>query len=358
MSSRAVSTVPAVIQPGRRRPAPASIGIWLRSRRVGNSWPLPAIVLAVVTLLLVRPAFAPGTQSLLASAFMFVALAQGWNLIGGFTGYASFGQVAFYGVGAYTTAVMMTKYQVGFWATVPVAVLLGVTLAVVAGLPLLRLRGHYFAIATLGLATGVGEIANNVSGLTGGGTGITIPVFGAQAPTRYPGDSAFYVYFLVIAAISVAFVLTLARSRFGFAMRAVHQDEAAAASVGINTTWVKVTAFGLSAAITAAVGAFAAFKTIQFYPSDVFDPGITVQIVIMVLIGGSGSIVGPVVGAIGLTLLNNYVSTSFPGYSFLVLGAIIVIVVILFPQGVVTFFTDAWKQRRISFLDNIRRYRL
>ena len=358
MTTEAAQAVPTIVQPGQRRHAIASVGLWVRARRAGNSWQLPAIALAVVVLLLVQPAIEPGTQALLATAFMFVALAQGWNLIGGFTGYASFGQAAFYGVGAYTTAVMMTKYQVGFWATLPVAVLVGIALAVLAGLPLLRLKGHYFAIATLGLATGVGEIVNNLSGLTGGGSGITIPVFGSHAPTRYPGDSAFYVYFLVLAAISVAFLLTLARSRFGFAMRAVHQDEDAAAAVGINTTWVKVAAFGLSGAITAAVGAFAAFKTIQFYPSDVFDPGITVQIVIMVLIGGSGSIVGPVVGAVGLTLLDNYLSTSFPGYSFLVLGGIIVIVVILFPQGVVTFFTDAWKQRRISFLDNIRRYRL
>lgn len=358
MSPAAVPAVPAIIQPGRRRRPGASVGVWLWSRRANNSWPLPAIVLTVVALLLVQGSIEPGTQALLASAFMYVALAQGWNLIGGFTGYASFGQAAFYGVGAYTTGVLMTNYHIGFWATVPAAILVGAGLAVLAGLPLLRLRGHYFAIATLGLATGVGEIVNNLGGLTGGGRGITIPVFGSHAPTRYPGDSAFYVYFLLLAAVTVAFLITLTRSRFGFAMRAVHQDEDAAAAVGINTTWVKVTAFGLSGAITAAAGAFAAFKTIQFYPSDVFDPGITVQIVIMVLIGGSGSIVGPIVGAVGLTLLDNYLSTSFPGYSFLVLGAIIVIVVVLFPQGVVTFFTDAWKQRRLSFLDNIRKYRL
>jgi branched-chain amino acid transport system permease protein len=141
-------------------------------------------------------------------------------------------------------------------------------------------------------------------------------------------------------------------------MRAIHQDEDAAAAVGVNTTWVKVAAFALSGAITAATGAFFGFQTIQFYPSDVFDAGISVQMVIMVLIGGSGSIAGPIAGAIGLTLLNNYLSAALPGYSYLVLGAIIVVVVVLFPQGVITFFTDSWKQRRLSLLDNIRRYRL
>ncbi len=358
MSSAPTSAVGAVIQPGRRRHPAAAVGNWARSRRLGNSWPVAAIAAAVVLLLLVQAAIPQGTQSLLATAFLYVALAQSWNLIGGFTGYASFGQVVFYGVGAYTTGVMLTQYHIGFWATLPAAIFVGILLAVVAGIPLLRLRGHYFAIATLGLATGVGEIVTNLGGLTGGGAGITIPAFGKGAPTPYPGDAAFYVYFLLLAAITVVFVRTLARSRFGFAMRAVHQDEDAAAAVGINTTWVKVVAFALSGAIAAAAGAFSGFKTIQFYPTDVFDAGITVQMVIMVLIGGSGSVAGPIVGAVGLTLLTNFLQTALPGYSLLALGAIIVLVVILFPQGIIGFFSDAWKQRRVSLMDNIRRYRL
>ncbi len=347
-----------VLLPQGRRRSFAAASLWLRSRRVGNSWPLPAIALSVVALLLVQPAIPQGTQALLATAFMYVALAQGWNVIGGFTGYASFGQVVFFGVGAYTTAVMMANYRIGFWVTLPVAIAVGVLLAVIAGIPLLRLKGHYFAIATLGMATGMGEIVNNLGGITHGGTGIEIPVYGSKAVTPYPGDTAFYVYFLLIAAVTVAFLVVLTRSRFGFAMRAVHQDQDAAAAVGVNTTWVKVGAFALSGAITAAAGAFSGFQTIQFYPTDVFNAGITVQMVIMVLIGGSGSILGPIAGAVGLTLLNNYLSASFPVYSYLILGGIIVLVVVLFPQGVITFFTELWKQRRVSLLDNIRRYRL
>jgi branched-chain amino acid transport system permease protein len=347
----------ALIPRGRGRSV-AAASLWLRSRRVGNSWPLPAIAIAVVALLLIQPAIPEGTQVLLATAFMYVALAQGWNLIGGFTGYASFGQVGFFGVGAYTTAVMMANYHLGFWVTLPVAIVVGTLLAIIAGIPLLRLKGHYFAIATLGMATGMGEIVNNLGGITHGGAGIEIPVFGSKAATPYPGDTGFYIYFLLIAAVTVAFLVVLTRSRFGYAMRAIHQDQDAAAAVGVNTTWVKVAAFALSGAITAAAGAFSGFQTIQFYPTDVFATGITVQMVIMVLIGGSGSIGGPIAGAIGLTLLNNYLSAVLPGYSYLVLGGIIVLVVVLFPQGVVTFFTDSWKQRRVSLLDNIRRYRL
>ena len=300
----------------------------------------------------------PGTQRLLTAVFLFVALAQAWNIIGGYTGYASFGQVAFFGIGAYTVAVLMNNYHVSFWAAMPVAVVIGVVFAVGIGVPLLRLRGHYFAIATLGAAEGAREVINNLTPLTGGGGGITIPTFGDQAPTAYFGKPGFYLAFLVVAAASVAVATLLARSRLGFAMVAVHQDEDAAAALGINTTLVKVTAFGVSAAIVACAGAFYAFQQIEFYPTDVFDTSFTVLMVIMVVIGGSGTVLGPLVGAVGLELLAQYLRVNLGIYNQLVFGAIIVLVVVFFPQGVVNFFRDAWLTRQFSVLDNVRRYRL
>ena len=150
----------------------------------------------------------------------------------------------------------------------------------------------------------------------------------------------------------------LARSRFGYAMVAVHEDEAAAGAVGINTTSVKVIAFAVSGAIVACAGSIYAFQQIEFYPSDVFDPSFTVLMVIMVVIGGSGSILGPLVGAVGLELLSQFLRINLGSYNQLIFGAIIVVVVVFFPQGVVNFFRDAWRLRRISLLDNIRRYRL
>ena len=309
-------------------------------------------------MLALQQAIEPGTQRLLSLVFMFVALAQAWNVIGGFTGYASFGQVAFFGIGAYTAAVLMTNYHVSFWLAMPAAIVTGVLFAVLIGVPLLRLRGHYFAIATLGFAEGAREVVYNLTPITGGGIGITIPTFGDQAPTQYFGKPGFYVAFLVIALVSIAVCALLARSRFGYAMVAVHEDEAAAAAVGINTTAVKVIAFGVSGAIVACAGAFYAFQQIQFYPENVFDASITVLMVIMVVIGGSGSILGPLAGAVGLELLSQYLRINADRYNQLIFGAIIVAVVVFFPQGVVNFFRDAWKERRFSPLENIRRYRL
>ena len=334
------------------------LGDWIRTRTLRNSWGALALAAGFVAMLGVQQLIEPGTQRLLATVFMFVALAQGWNLIGGFTGYASFGQVAFFGIGAYTAAVLMTNYHVSFWLAMPAAIAGGVLFAVLIGAPLLRLRGHYFAIATLGAAEGAREVVYNLTPITGGGVGITVPTFGAEAPTPYFGKPGFYLAFLVLAALSIAVSALLARSRFGYAMVAVHEDEAAAGAVGINTTRVKVVAFGVSGAIVAAAGAFYAFQQIQFYPENVFDASITVLMVIMVVIGGSGTILGPIAGAVGLELLSQYLRINVGLYNQLIFGAIIVVVVVFFPQGIVNFFRDAIRERRFSPLDNIRRYRL
>ncbi len=331
---------------------------WIRTLTPANSWPAVAGLAVFAAMLVLQQLIEPGTQRLLTSVFLFVALAQAWNIIGGYTGYASFGQVAFFGLGAYTVAVLMNNYHVSFWAALPVAVAVGVAFAVAIGVPLLRLRGHYFAIATLGAAEGAREVINNMTSFTGGGGGITIPTFGSEAPTPYFGKPGFYLAFLVLAAVSVVIAAVLARSRFGYAMVAVHEDEDAAGAIGINTTVVKVVAFGLSAAIVACAGAFYAFQQIEFYPTDVFDASFTVLMVIMVVIGGCGSVAGPLAGAVGLQLLSQFLRVNLGSFNQLIFGAIIVLVVIFFPQGVVIYLRDAWRTRHLSILDNVRRYRL
>ncbi|MEO9049709.1 MAG: branched-chain amino acid ABC transporter permease [Candidatus Dormiibacterota bacterium] len=356
-ADRASGSLAGILQ-GRPRSRREVLAELIRSRTLANSWPMLAGLGVLIVMIGLQQVIEPGTQRLLTAVFMFVALAQGWNIIGGYTGYASFGQVAFFGLGAYTVAVLMNNYHVSFWAAMPVAILVGVVFAVFIGLPLLRLRGHYFAIASLGAAEGAREVINNITPVTGGGLGITIPTFGDQAPTPYFGKPGFYLAFLVVAAASVAVAAVLSRSRFGYAMVAVHQDEDAAGGVGINTTRVKVIAFAVSGAIVACAGAFYAFQQIEFYPTDVFDANFTILMVIMVVIGGSGTVLGPLVGAVGLELLAQFLRINLGTYNQLIFGAIIVLVVVFFPQGVVNFFRDAWRTRHLSIFDNVRRYRL
>jgi branched-chain amino acid transport system permease protein len=331
----------ATTQPAWRRFGPWGLGILL-----------------LVVMLALQSQLYVGQERTISAIFMFVALAQGWNLIGGFTGYACFGQVVFFGIGGYFTAVAMTHWGLNFW---PVLLLSGIVAALfgaLIGLPLLRLKGHYFAIATLGVAEGMREVVTNLPDLTGGGAGITIPTVGNKATTVYLGNDGFYLLFLGIAALSILIAGLVSRNKFGFALRAINQDEDAAASMGINTTRAKVAAFALSGFVTGLVGATYAFQQAVIFPERLFDVNITVLMVVMVVIGGSGTVLGPLLGAVVLQFLSEYLRQNYTSAHTLILGAIIVVAVILIPQGAVNYVKEARRTGEYSLLANVRRYRL
>jgi branched-chain amino acid transport system permease protein len=349
----ATSEPPAVAAPTAAPPGVA---------RVRRGWlALGAALAAVglVILVLLPPYVLVGSeQRTLAAVFMFVVLAEAWNLIGGFAGYPSFGNVVFFGLGGYTTAVLMAKASVSFWVALPAAALVGALFALLMGIPILRLRGHYFAIATLGLAEGTREVVVNLPGLTGGNSGITIPAVGTKAVTSYPGDQGFYYYFLVLALVAVAVVWVVSRSRFGYGLRAIAQDEEAAAAAGLDTTRAKIAAFMLSGVLTALAGAIYAFQQVSIYPTRLFDVDITVLMVVMAVIGGSGTVLGPVIGAVALQYLSEWLRDHFTNAHTFIFGAVIIVAVILLPMGAVRFARAAWEERRISILDTVRAYRL
>lgn len=328
---------------GRRRPA------WL-------SWALgPLLVVACLGL---QTQLYTGQERTVTTVFMFVALAVAWNLIGGYAGYACFGQVGFFGLGAYTTAVLMVHAKASFWAALPVAAVVAAVFAAAIGLPLLRLKGHYFAVATLGVAEGLRELVTNMPRWTGGGAGTTIPSTGDQAATQWLGNDGFYLLFLALGTVSALVVTLLARGRVGFALRAINQDEDAAAAMGVNTTWIKTVAFAVSAGLTGAVGAAYGFQQVTIYPDRLFDVNITVLMIVMVMIGGAGTTSGPILGAAAIAVSSEYLRQHFTEVHTLVLGALIIIAVILLPQGVVNFVRDAVRTRDFSLLANVRRYRL
>jgi branched-chain amino acid transport system permease protein len=319
-------------------------------------WVLGALL--VLAMLGLQSQLYVGQERTVSAIFMFVALAQGWNLIGGFTGYACFGQVVFFGIGGYFTAVAMVHWGLSFWLSLVLSGLVAAAFGAVIGQPLLRLKGHYFAIATLGVAEGMREVVTNLPDLTGGGAGITIPTVGDLATTQYLGNDGFYLLFLVLAAFSLVVAGLVSRSKFGFALRAINQDEDAAASMGVNTTWSKVAAFSLSGFVTGLVGATYAFQQAVIFPERLFDVDITVLMVVMVVIGGSGTVLGPLLGAVVLQFLSEYLRQNYTSAHTLILGAIIVVAVILVPQGVVNYVKEARRTGEYSLLANVRRYRL
>jgi branched-chain amino acid transport system permease protein len=340
-STRHRDSSTAAAQPSWRRWLPWGIGL-----------------LAVLGALGLQSQLYTGQERTVSAIFMFVALAQGWNIIGGFTGYASFGQVVFFGLGGYFTAVAMSHWGINFWVSLLLSGVIGCLFGALIGLPLLRLKGHYFAIATLGVAEGMREVVTNLPDLTGGGAGISIPTVGNQATTHYLGNDGFYLLFLGLAVLAVLTAALVSRNKFGFALRAIHQDEDAAAAMGINTTRAKVTAFALSGFLTALVGSTYAFQQVTIFPQRLFDVDITVLMVVMVVIGGSGTVLGPLLGAVALQFLSEYLRQNFTQVHTFILGAIIILAVVLLPQGAVNYVREARQTKEWSLLANVRRYRL
>jgi branched-chain amino acid transport system permease protein len=325
----------------------------------GKQWWVVGGAAALVAYLLYAPVLLLSSfQRTLAGVFMFATLALAWNIIGGFAGYASFGNVVFFGLGGYTTAVLMSKLTWPFWPALVVAGIVGAAFAVLVGIPVLRLHGHYFAIATLGVAEGTRELVINAPSITGGNSGITIPAVGTEATTSYPGETGFYYYFLALLVIALAVSWVVARSRFGYALRAINQDEDGAASVGIDTTRAKITAFSLSGLLTALAGALFAFQLVNIYPQRMFSVEITVLMVVMAVIGGTGTVIGPLIGGVSLQFLSEYLRTNFLDLHTLIFGAIVIVAVIFLPDGAVRFVRRIRTERKLSLLDNIRRYRL
>ena len=329
------------------------------SGRRRAAWPPWALGLVLVLACLgLQSQLYTGQERTVTTVFMFVTLAVSWNLIGGYTGYACFGQVGFFGLGAYTTVVLVVHGDLSFWIALPVSAVVAAVFAALIGLPLLRLKGHYFAVATLGVAEGLRELVTNVPRWTGGGAGITIPSTGDRAPTPWLGNDGFYLLFLGLAVLSALVVALISRSRTGYALRAINQDEDAAASMGVNTTWAKTVAFGVSAALAGAAGAAYAFQQVTIYPERLFDVNITVLMVVMVVIGGAGTVSGPILGAAAIAIASEYLRQHFTEVHTLTLGALIIVAVILLPQGIVNFVRDAVRTRDFSLLANVRRYRL
>jgi branched-chain amino acid transport system permease protein len=332
--------------------APVAASVHPRPKLVRSLWPWAAGLLVVLACFVLQSQLYAGQARTVATVFMFVALAESWNLIGGYAGYACFGQVVFFGLGGYTTAVLITHAHQSFWVALPVSAVVAGVYAALIGLPLMPLKGHYFAVATLGVAEGTREIVTNLPALTGGGAGISV-----TGTTRL-GNDAFYVLFLMLAAFAVAVVALVARSRLGYALRAINQDEDAAGALGINTTRTKITVFALSGALAGLVGSTYAFQQVVIFPERLFDVNFTVLMVIMVVFGGSGTVVGPVIGATVLQFLSEYLRQHVTtGHDF-IFGAIVIVAVILLPQGVVNYSRGVFRERRLSLLDNVRRYRL
>jgi branched-chain amino acid transport system permease protein len=285
----------------------------------------PVVGALVVAALALAPwGLSPFLVQFLINLFMLAALAESWNIIGGFTGYASFGNVAFFGIGAYTTAVLITAAAWPFALALPAGGLLAMAFAGLIGMPILRLKGHYFAIATLGVAETMREIVYNLK-ITGGGTGLTMPI------TRSPLPFFYLMLAILVAATLVNWWLSV--SRFGYGLIAIREDEDAAMAMGINTALYKTAAFALSGAFAGLVGGVFAYWITFIDPEGVFRVIVTIQMIIMAVFGGMGTVVGPLLGALVLASVSELLSTQLVSLAELFNGLIVILVVLFMPKG-------------------------
>ncbi len=293
------------------------------------------IILAIVIFLGVFPKVFPGYWvRVLTGIFMYGTLASALNIIAGYTGYVAFGNSVFFGIGAYTVAVTMTNHGWNFYPGVLLGGIVAAFFAFLVGFPLLRLRGPYFTIATIGVNGAMLEIVNNLE-FTGGGEGITLPLIQMSPEATY----AFF-YYLMFSVLLITLIVTywLSKNRFGYALRAIRANEEAAGAIGINAPIYKTIAWMISAIFTAFAGGIYAYWMTFIDPSGVFDIMIGVKSFVMMLLGGGGTILGPIIGASILELVSEFVWSNFLILHMMILGIIIVITVMFMPRGIIAFF--------------------
>lgn len=283
------------------------------------------------------------------NALLLAVLAQGWNIIGGYTGYASFGNSVFYGLGSYGVGIAMVQWELPFAAGLALGVVLAVAFAILLGLPVLRLKGHYFAIATLALAQVMAAIVSNVP-LAGQNIGLVLPPLN--------NDRLFYELALGLLVAVTLTIWWLSRSKFGFGLIAIRENEEGAKVMGVNTTLYKVMAFALSGVFSSLAGGIHAYWVTFIDPESAFDISLNVKMIIMAVFGGPGTILGPIVGALSLSAISEILSSEMTSIAGLFFGVVVVAAVVLMPRGLADIIRQFHKTGWRYFSENIKATRL
>lgn len=307
---------------------------------------LPIVI--VVVLLAAVPLV---TQSNVVLNFLVVTLlialaGQGWNVLGGYGGQYSFGHAAFFGTGAYVTGILQVKYGVNAWAGFALGIAAGMLVGAVIGALTFRsgLRGSYFALVTLAFAE-VLRIIASVAPITGAGVGTLIKLDLRWEALQFQSRAVFYWFILALVALSLLIAWQIERSRFGAWLVAVRENEDAARALGVDTTRVKLAAMMVSAAITAAAGCFYAQYFLFIDAGIAYGPWISIEALLTPIIGGVGTIFGPLLGALvvkSLGELARLITGTAPGLDLMIYGSVLVLVVWFAPRGLIGLL-DRWR---------------
>lgn len=282
--------------------------------------------------------------NILVMTCLWAALSGAWNLMAGYGGLVSLGQSAFFGIGAYTTAIVYTKYGISPWFGLIAGVFVTTGLAVVISWPCFRLRGAFFSLATLVFPIAMEIVANNWSDLTRGSSGIAIPFRPGLDTFIFSSRWAYLLAAFILMMIVYGITRWMNRGKLGLYLIAVRDDEATAQSMGIDPVKVKLIVTMMSAALTAVGGFFYAQFILYLDPPSVFSINISVQIALLSIIGGLGTPLGPIVGSLVMTPLDGLLSQFFGGGPrLLIYGVALLGAVLLAPKGIVGT-VKAWRR--------------
>jgi branched-chain amino acid transport system permease protein len=307
--------------------------------------------IAVIVMMLACVPFVTSSNvvlNFLVTALLLTLAGQGWNVLGGYGGQYSFGHAAFFGTGAYTTAILQVRYGVNAWPAFAMGIAAGAAVGAVIGALTFRsgLRGSYFALVTMAFAE-VLRIIASVAPITGAGVGTLIKLdLGARA-LQFQSRAAFY--WMILALVAAALIITwlIERSRFGAWLVAVRENEEAARALGVDATRVKLGAMTISAAMAAAAGCFYAQYFLFLDAGIAYGPWISVEALLAPIIGGVGTVFGPLLGALLVKTLGEaakHITGDVPGLDLVVYGGVLILVVGFAPRGVAGVITQlrAW----------------
>jgi branched-chain amino acid transport system permease protein len=307
----------------------------------------------VLILLILFPLFfqKPFPQHVMILVFMFGMMAVAWNIMGGYAGMFSFGQVAFFGIGAYTSSFLLITYHINPWLGLIVGGLIAALVAAAIGYPCSNLRGHYFAIASIAFGEIVRTHFNNWK-LVGAAEGMTLPMLKESFENFMFHSSKLPYYYIMLAFLIISLVVCyiVATSKMGYYFRAIKESHDVAKVLGINVVWYRLIAIMISAFLTAMAGTFYAQYVLYLDPESVLILPISIQIVLISMLGGAGSLMGPVIGAAVLMPVSEITRVMLghkgTGIDMLIYGALITLISVYQPKGVWGLFSNIGKRTK------------
>jgi branched-chain amino acid transport system permease protein len=311
----------------------------------------------VAAFLLVFPLFPHSSFAMVTMIqfFMFSVYGMGWNTIGGYGGQVDLGKAQYVGIGAYTTSVLLIRWDIPFWVSMPIGMAIAVIWSFVIGYPLFRLKGHYFAIATIATSLVLKDLFT-IWPFVGAARGLEI------SPVKYPPPDFLrlifkedvYYYYIIFAffVLGVLYINWFRKSRLGFQLRCIKDNEDVARSLGINVHWAKIKTYAIATAFVSMVGSFHACYIKNIEPDDVMSLDLSILIALMAMLGGAGSLWGPIIGAGILIPLKSYLkewlgaTAGLVGIDLILYSVIIMLISAVEPRGIWGVVEKARRRKR------------